>query len=447
MRNLAASLPSVASPRVAITGFFAAAALTALLAPSLLWMLLCAAAAIGVVALVWRHIAAASALWLVLTACTLEMTLIDLIGPGAFEPTIAAVKASGLALALICAVRFGPRLDLFNPGWAYLAMFLTGLAHGLYPGLTTADSLRSLIGSAAPYAFCFSRPSRRWAQAVIRATQWAPLVSVCGGALLAVAGLRPLFVDSGGVRLAALGHPAFLASAALAACYASLIEFYRNGRSGDLAWLAANALILLLTGARAPLLYGCAVTLLTFAFVGSPAVPRQTRLVLLLIAGSALPIMLLCAQAFSDLRVFNLLLSDAGDLSGRTILWPYFEDAAARSLWLGWGIGAGNVVVPRDSSVIPLMHTWAAHNEWLRMQVEGGQIGRALLVTLFVLWTWRHTRHLGSAECVIIRLAFVAFACHALTDNVLISTSASVLFTFCAAVFARGEQERGADSD
>ena len=37
------------------------------------------------------------------------------------------------------------------------------------------------------------------------------------------------------------------------------------------------------------------------------------------------------------------------------------------------------------------------------------------------------------------RLLFLAFAGHAFTDNMLISTPACVLFTFVAAVFARGE--------
>ena len=45
------------------------------------------------------------------------------------------------------------------------------------------------------------------------------------------------------------------------------------------------------------------------------------------------------------------------------------------------------------------------------------------------------------------RMVFVAFACHAFTDNVLISTSACVFFTFVAAVFARGTLERVATDD
>ncbi len=426
---------------LALLGFLLAGAACAALAPVLYWSLLEAAAALGLVALVWRHIEAASVVWLVLTACTLEMTMFDLVGPEAYQATIAATKAAGLALVILCALRYGPRLDLFNPAWAFLLIFAVGLAHGLYPGLTPAESLRSLVGSAAPYAFAFSRLSRRWAACVIRATQWAPLVSVAGGICLAMSGLRPVFVELGGLRLEALGHPAFLAGAALAAVYASLIEAYRSGSRCDLGLLLTNGAILLLTGARAPLLYGVAVVALTLAFVPAPAMPLRRRALLLLSGAVAAPLLLLGAGALSDLRVFNLLLGDAGDLSGREELWPYFEQAASSSPWLGWGLGAGNAVVPQDSEVVRLMHTWAAHNEWLRILVEGGQLGRAAVVALFALWAWRHTRPLSSAERVIMRLVFVAFACHACTDNVLISTSACVLFAFCAAVFARGALE------
>ena len=79
-------------------------------------------------------------------------------------------------------------------------------------------------------------------------------------------GLRPLFFDIGGERLAGLGHPAFLAGFCLAAIYACLIELYRDGRSRWLLLLAVNFLILVLTGARAPLAYAIAVTGLTSPF-------------------------------------------------------------------------------------------------------------------------------------------------------------------------------------
>ncbi len=95
---------------------------------------------------------------------------------------------------------------------------------------------------------------------MIRATKWCPLVAVVACLPLAAAGIRPLFVDSGGARLAGLGHPAFLAGVCLPAIYACLIQLYREGRRGDLLLLVVNFLILVLTGARAPAAYAVAVT-------------------------------------------------------------------------------------------------------------------------------------------------------------------------------------------
>jgi O-antigen ligase len=88
-----------------------------------------------------------------------------------------------------------------------------------------------------------------------------------------------------------------------------------------------------------------------------------------------------------------------------------------------------------------MLHTWAAHNEYLRIQVEGGLLGEALLVALFAAWTFVHTRRLAAADRRIMRLAFIALACHAITDNVLISTPACVMFAFTTAVFARRSTE------
>jgi O-antigen ligase len=87
------------------------------------------------------------------------------------------------------------------------------------------------------------------------------------------------------------------------------------------------------------------------------------------------------------------------------------------------------------------MHTWAAHNEYLRIGVEGGMCGSALLVGLFAGWVFVHTRPLCPSDRRIMRLVFVAYAGLATTDNVLISTPACVMFAFATAVFARGERD------
>ncbi len=422
---------------VATAGAFGCAAVGAVLAPAWFWVPLAMLGATAIGILAFRHIVAVCVAWLLIAGATLEMTLADLVGPAAFQGTIAAVKTVELGLAALCVLRYGLYADVFNPGLAFVAMFIAGLAHGLHHDLTLTDSLRSLLGSVAPFAFSFSRLSPRWGGAVVRATVWVPLLSVIGGALLDLAGLRPLFVDSGGQRLAGLGHPAFLAGFCLAAIYACLIELYRNGRWRWLLLMAMNFLILVLTGARAPLACAIAVTGLTLGFVRSSAFPRRYRVLPILLAACLLPLVAVLARELSTVRLFNVLTEEAGNLSGRELLWPPFMQAAAASPWFGWGVGAGNVVIPPDSELARTIQSWAAHNEYLRIAVEGGQLGRALLLGLFVLWVIRHTQVLCRTDKLIMRLALLAFAVHAYTDNVLIATTACVFFTFAAGVFAR----------
>jgi len=408
-----------------------------LTAPPLFGLALAASVAAGVVFLAYRHTTGFCVAWLLVTSASLEMTLHDLVSDEMYQTTIAAVKGIEIALAVLCALRFGVRPEVFNPLWAYLVMLGIGMAHGLYPGLTAADSLRSLVGSAAPFAFCFCRLPRAWGEAIIRTTKWCPLLVVLACIPLALADIRPLFVESGGARLAGLGHPAFLAGVCLPAIYACLIQLYRQGRRGDLGLLAVNFLILLLTGARAPLAYAVGVSGLSLVSIRSIIFPKHYRLLLVLVAGAMLPLLVLVAGDLDEIRLFNVISNEAANLSGRTLLWPAFEAAAAQSPWFGWGIGAGNAVIPPDGRIVQILHTWAAHNEYLRIEVEGGQVGRCLLIGLFVAWVIANTRGLRASDRRIMRLAFLAFACHAMTDNVLISTPACVLFAFATAVFTR----------
>ncbi len=439
-------LPSEFIPTVGTMacGFLVAGAGFALLAPPLFWLLLAGTAALGVMFLSFRGVVGFCAAWLLIAGATPEMAVGDLLGPSAYQAIIAMVKAAQLGLVAICVLRFGPRLDRFNPGLAFVAMGFAGFAHGLYPTLTPIDSLRSLAGSVAPFAFCFSALSLPWARAIICMARWIPPLTVAAGAVLDAAGIRPLFVDMGGARLGALGHPAFLAGFCLTAIYASLIELYRDGRDREVALLALNFLLLTATGARAPLAYAVAVCLGALLFVPAPRFPWRLRLTLLLAAAASVPVVVALAGELGGLRLFNIVSSrEAANLSGREILWPLFEAAADRSPWFGWGVGAGNAIIPQTSETAQLLGTFAAHNEYLRIRVEGGWIGLALLLGCFVAWVWTHTALLCRTDRAIMRMAFVAFACHAFTDNVLISTSACVLFTFVAAVFARGALEPG----
>jgi O-antigen ligase len=428
--------------------FLAAGFVCAELAPAWYWVLLAAAVAAGALFLAFSHTTVCCVVWLLVTGSTLEMALADFLGPAAFQTTIAVVKAFGIGLALLCALRWGVQLDMLNPAWGFVAMAAAGMAHGLFPGLTASASLRSLAGSVAPFVFSFCRVPRDWAHAIIRATVWCPLAAVAAGAVLEALDLRPLFIESGGMRLAGLGHPAFLAGVALISIFAGLIELYRRGRPRDIVLLAGSLLTLLLTGARAPIAYGLAIIGVSLIWVRSPTFTPRNRLLLVLLGAAMLPLILLLVIAgeLSSVRLFNVMNSDFANLSGRQFLWPEFAAVAAESPWFGWGVGAGHVIIQPESAVAKMLRTWAAHNEYLRIEVEGGQFGRILLITLFVLWVRHHTARIAAWDRRIMRLAFLAMAANAYTDNVLISTPACVLFAFAAAVFSSAAHDTDAAS-
>jgi O-antigen ligase len=427
------------APLAAAGGVMLMAA-TAWLVPPLLPVLIVGLLTLWGVVLAYRHLALAWIAWILVAGLSLEMALADLIGPNAFQPTIAAVKGTEIGLVGLMIVRFGVVFDRFNPAWAFVVMAVMGAVAGVHPDLKATDVLRSLIGSTTPFLLFFCGKPRGWGRQVSRAVTFVPLLSVVLGALLAVVGLRPVLVDSGGVRLAGLGHPAFLAGVCLPAIYAGLLRWLRTGSQRTAALLGVNLVILFLSGARAPAAYAAIVIGGSLILAPSTAIPRAHRLALIAAGLAAIPVLLVVGEAYSSLRLFELLSGDASHLSGRDLLWPEFEAAAARAPWFGWGLGSGNLVIPQDGHIAQLLHTWAAHNEYLRIQVEGGHVGRTLLIALFVLWTVSHARRLPPADSVVMRLLFLTFAAHCATDNVLISTPACVLFAFVAAVYDEAEE-------
>jgi O-antigen ligase len=422
--------------------FLAASLVVARLAPGLLPLWFGAPIATIGLLLVATHLRLCWCLWLIIAGLSAEMTLLDLVGPEMFQITIAAVKGAEITLVGLTILRHGGRFDRFNPVFGFLWIGVGGFVAGVHPELTTPDMLRSLAGSVVPFLPFFCRIPAGWGRAMQRAVCYAPLTSCAIGGVLAVLGLRPLFVDTGGLRLAALGHPAFLAGVCLPAIHAGLLRWLRQGATSDGLLMGTNLLILVLTGARAPITYGFLVCAVALLFAPDTAVPRSRRLVMALMAVASAPIVASFGEDYTSLRLFTILSSEASDLSGRDLLWPAFEAAAAEAPWLGWGLGAGNVVIPHQSQLVQLVQTWAAHNEYLRIAVEGGQIGRGVLIALFLAWVWSHTRRMERRDRFVLRVIFLAHAAHAMTDNVLISTPACVFFGLFAAISAQAEPVR-----
>jgi hypothetical protein len=384
---------------------------------------------ICVIAVTAKFPVAMTVIWMLVIETTPEMWL-----SGNHEAIVGAAKAAGIGLVIIPGILFGWRRDRYNPAFAYTAMFGAGLLHGLYPGLTLLASLRSLIGSAAPFAFSFVQVPEPWRRAVIRTVILGPAASLAVGLVLNLLGLHLIYtVELGALRLAGAGEPAFLGGFALIAIYAGLLEMLRHNSPAEAFLLALNFAILLLTGARTPLALAILLILVT---LGS-----QRRFMALAGIGAITALAVIFLGNLSFIRVIDMAqLGQAGNLSNRQLIWPLFEAAITTSPWVGWGIGAGKVIVPLHTGISTLIGTNAAHNEYLRLGAEGGWLGLTLLILCIGLWAYHGTRHLPPAERTLMRLVFLAFAAHSATDNTMIATTSSVLFIWTTAVFAGAAQ-------
>lgn len=144
---------------------------------------------------------------------------------GEHETIIGVIKAFGLVLFVILALRSGLSSDRYNSSFVFIFMFLTGPIHGLYLGLTLISGLRSLISSKGPFLFSFVGLPATLISTVITATICGPLFTVGFGTLLAILDLDDMFVfEQGTLRLGASGEPPVLSSFAMTGTNAAYNE-------------------------------------------------------------------------------------------------------------------------------------------------------------------------------------------------------------------------------
>jgi len=98
MVTLPLPLPRVGAAVPVVAGTAALMAATAFLSPPLLTPLIAALLALGSLLLTWRHLTAAWVVWILAAGLSPEMAITDLIGPEAFQPTIAAIKGGEIGL-------------------------------------------------------------------------------------------------------------------------------------------------------------------------------------------------------------------------------------------------------------------------------------------------------------------------------------------------------------
>jgi O-antigen ligase len=340
-----------------------------------------------------------------------------------------------LALALN-ALRYGVYRTINWPILALLATLVLSIAFGdLHPKLTLPFMLLSLALLALPYVFTqvILAPGSRRAYALVIA--FSPLISVALGGLLQAAGVRTIFSPKAWAaevyRLeGATGNAAVFATLAFAGFAIALHEWTRPGRpfAGYLA--SANLALVLLSGTRMAIL--ASVTLLATYLWSSATLRAQLRRyrAQALCGGGLLLATVLAYLPTLQGRMFH---EDQLQLSSRDTLWSFYYEEFLLSPFFGRGLGAG-FVASSDWLQLTLP---MPHNEYLHMLVVGGITGFALWLAAVVLW-FRHLLQVASPNDREFLIAMIpALGVLAITDNILVYSSALPIYAYFALILAR----------
>ncbi|WP_135466837.1 O-antigen ligase family protein [Crenalkalicoccus roseus] len=351
---------------------------------------------------------------------------------------VAVVKIAPFALAASLILRYGVSRAI---NWPFLAFTVVGgLSLAILPisnVIDTGEMVRSFLGSTAPFALGFAlAPHKVWT-VLVRGVAAVPVTSALLGLFADLLGLYPAFDRFG--RFQGLHSPPFLAGFCVTAIFACVLEYLRGFRP---IWLVAggmNLAVLLATQARAPLFTVALFLLTVFLLSNRRIFPLQRKVDLVM--GGLVPAALLLGP-FVAYALERFIGRDGEfNYSGRDIIWPYFTEAIAARPLFGWGLGAGKLIVDPEDPMIRLLGSNAAHNEYLRLAVDAGIVGCALIFLCIIAWIWGGTRRAAPSDRLVLRAALVAALVHSGFDNTLIATTAVMQFTFFAAAMARARIE------
>jgi O-antigen ligase len=348
----------------------------------------------------------------------------------------AVMKVVPFALAAVLLLRYGPSSAINWPFIAYTAIAAVSIVV-LPIGriVTTGEMIRSFIGSTAPFVlgFCLA-PKRIWTW-IIRGATLVPLISAFASLFTHVAGLYPA-IDLLN-RFQGMHSAPFLAGFCETAIFAATIEYMRGFKP---IWLIIGGLdlaVMLATQARMPLATVVIFIGLVFLLSNRHIFPLRRKVDLVM--GGGVPGLLLLSPVIAF--AMQRFISQGTDTSGRDLMWPYFLEAIENRPLFGYGLGAGKLLVDPDDPLIKLLGTTAAHNEYLRLSVDGGIIGCAAIFLSLIAWMWWGSRGLGSRERLVLRAALFGILLHSGFDNTLIATTSVMQFCVISAILARGRVE------
>jgi O-antigen ligase len=388
---------------------------------------------IGVLGLGWRK-----PTWLFLIALASLAIRPQLLWGGPALGWKWGVHQSVIILALaMCALRYGVRTNINWPIAALLAVLALGLALGDgHPKLDWLLMLESLVMLALPFSFTqvvLEPGTRRSFSTVIVLT---PFLSVALGGVLHLAGIRNVFDYQAWMgeyyRLeGATGHPAVFATLAFTGFIVAVHESTRPRRPFAAHFAVINLILVILSGTRMAIL-ASAVFLVGYTSISETFREQLGRHRGKLLVGAALVAATVVIYA-STLQNRMVAGDGAIEMSGRDALWPFFYEEFLLSPLFGRGFGSG-FIAGED------WFSWGfsiPHNEYLHLLVVGGAVGFILCAAAIVLWYRSLMLAVSLNDREFLTALIPALLVYAVTDNVLIYTSALGLYAYLGVLMTR----------
>ncbi len=245
-----------------------------------------------------------------------------------------------------------------------------------FSGFDWSRYSHSLFTLTAFLLFLTASPTDKDQSWVLKTIALTPVAAVLLGAVYEAIGLRSAFsTDTLGVfqLQGSFRSAAWLGAMAGSALFCAI----RLGEADDRRFLIlafANAAILAMTAARAPVTAGTALALATliWGFKRRPFVKLGAFAVLcsMLVPAAAL---------FGDNLVRRY--TESG-LNGRNVLWASVEPAMRDYPLFGVGLGHQPLILPPEAA--REAGTWALHNEFMRLTLELGTVGCWLFFILLL---------------------------------------------------------------
>jgi len=339
---------------------------------------------------------------------------------------VGAVHKFLVLLATIPMVlRYGVNWRINGPLFAIMLFLAASLVFGdVHPALTQFQIVKSLIALLIPWLFLSVKFDDKTADGLLIGIALMPIISVLAAIPVEMMGIlnrvgeqfHNIQVDyTGGSRLSGMNYPAFIAFFGYVSFLVCLHKVVIENRRGFIFLLLLNLALIIFSGTRMPSMLAVLLAGLMIFFASKETLKGSSKINLLLLGMVFVSVVMVFYWPQLEARMFAQTSDSAVNLSGRDEIWSYFIAAFQESPVFGKGVGAG-VVLLED---VVIYSSTSAHNEYLRLLVDGGIVGLLLYIGGVVFHLAINAKYLTRDEKVLIFGFFFLLAIYSLTDNAL----------------------------